>query len=64
MVWFGCITLVIALLAAFTIPYRAVGISRHEGETFLVALNGFSGEGGGKAFDALEQGLTIEEKNT
>ncbi|HAD03439.1 MAG: hypothetical protein A2091_00840 [Desulfuromonadales bacterium GWD2_61_12] len=64
LVWFGCITLVIALLAAFTIPYRAVGISRHEGETFLVALSGFSGEGGGKAFDALEQGLTIEEKNT
>jgi len=56
-VWAGCILLVLGLLAAFAIPYRAVGVSRIDGETLLLALAGFRGEGGSAAFDALERGV-------
>lgn len=62
LVWAGCMTLVLGLFMAFVIPCRVVGVSRHQGETFLVALAGFRGEDGGKAFDALAQGLTRSEK--
>ncbi len=57
-VWAGCILMGIGLLLAFAVPYRAVGVTRLGGETLLVALSGFRGEGGSAAFDALEQGVT------
>lgn len=57
-VWAGCISLVLGLLMAFAIPYRAVGVTRIDDETLFVALAGFRGEAGQKDFDRLERSLT------
>jgi cytochrome c biogenesis protein len=56
-VWLGCIGLVAGLLLAFAVPYRVVGVTSADGEILFVALAGFRGEGGQKAFDDLERGL-------
>ncbi len=56
-VWIGCIALMAGLLLAFFVPYRVVGIGRSGGELLLVALSGFRGEAGQKAFDRLERDL-------
>ena len=56
-VWFGCVTLVFALLLAFLLPYQVIGINRVDGELLLVALSGFRGEAGSSRFDRLEQAL-------
>ncbi len=56
-VWVGCVTIVLGLLMAFFIPYRAVGVVPREGEVLLVALAGFNGEGGSADFDGLERSL-------
>lgn len=57
LVWAGSILLVLGLLAAFAIPYRAVGVARHGGETLLLGLAGFRGTAGTEIFDALERAL-------
>lgn len=57
-VWAGCISLVLGLLMAFAIPYQAVGVTRIDDETLFVALAGFRGEAGQRAFDRLERSLT------
>lgn len=56
-VWAGSITLVLGLLLAFAVPYRAVGIGRRDDELLLVALAGFAGEKGADDFDRLEGAL-------
>jgi cytochrome c biogenesis protein len=57
-VWAGCVGLVLGLLLAFAVPFRAVGVVRVNGEVLLVALAGFRGEGGGRAFDLLERRIS------
>jgi cytochrome c biogenesis protein len=57
MVWAACIFLVLGLLVAFSVPYRAVGVTRIDDGVLLVALTGFRGEGGVENFDRLERML-------
>lgn len=57
LVWIGCILLVIGLLCAFAIPYRAVGLATHEGELLLVALAGFRDTAGATRFEELGRAL-------
>ncbi|NIQ93380.1 MAG: cytochrome c biogenesis protein ResB, partial [Desulfuromonadales bacterium] len=56
-VWVGCILMVIGLGIAFLVPFRAVGVSRVDGELVLVALVGFRGDTGSKEFERQEQRL-------
>lgn len=56
-VWVGCVLLVIGLALAFAAPYRVVGTVRHRDELLLVALHGFRGEEGSRAFDQLQERL-------
>lgn len=56
-VWAGCLFLVLGLLMAFLVPYQVVGVTRFDDEVLFVALAGFRGEAGQKAFDRLERSL-------
>jgi cytochrome c biogenesis protein len=56
-VWVGCILMVLGLAIAFAVPFRAVGITRIDGEVLLVTLAGFRGEGGSREFERLERHL-------
>ena len=44
LVWVASITLVLGLLAAFTLPFRALGIRRQDNAFYLLALHGFRSE--------------------
>lgn len=57
LVWIGCVGLILGLLAAFAIPYRAVGITTVDGETLLVVLAGFRGDAGTREFEELGRAL-------
>lgn len=57
LVWIGCVLLVFGLLAAFVVPYRAVGVTGSGAQRLLVGLAGFRGEEGEAAFEALEKAL-------
>jgi cytochrome c biogenesis protein len=57
LVWIGCIGLILGLLAAFAVPYRAVGITVLNGETLLVALAGFRGDAGAREFEELGRSI-------
>jgi cytochrome c biogenesis protein len=53
LVWFGCITIVLGLLLAFCLPYKALGVV---GQT-LIPLAGFAGEAGENALKRLQEEL-------
>lgn len=56
-VWVGCLFMVLGLGIAFLVPFRAVGVSRVDGELVLVALVGFRGDSGRRDFERLESRL-------
>ncbi len=60
-VWVCCVLLSLGLMAAFFIPWRAVGIQRSEGTWLLVALGGFRGDGGVETFARLADRLGERE---
>ncbi len=56
-VWVASVLLCLGLLAAFIVPYRAVGIRRFEENFYLLPLQGFRGEGGRQLLERITSRL-------
>lgn len=59
-VWVAAIVLCLGLLAAFIVPYRALGVRRDEGRFYLMALHGFRGAGGRALLEEIARRLDAE----
>lgn len=64
LVWVASITLVLGLLAAFAVPFRALGIRRQENAFYLLALHGFRSETDSELLRDIAQRLNQPDAET